>query len=40
MLGGGIMERLIDYIRRYLIEHQTEYEEWLKEKGGCHENKS
>lgn len=27
------MEQLIDYIRRYLVEHQNEYEEWLKKKG-------
>lgn len=27
------MDQLIDYIRRYLAEHQDEYDAWLKEKG-------
>ena len=26
------MEQLIDYIRRYLVEHQNEYEAWVKER--------
>ncbi len=34
------MEQLIDYIRRYLVEHQNEYEAWLKEKGVRHETES
>lgn len=32
------MEQLIDYIRRYLVEHQEEYESWLKEKDKVLEN--
>lgn len=26
------MNQLIDYIRRYVFEHQAEYEQWLAEK--------
>lgn len=34
------MDHLIELIRRYLIEHQDEYKEWLKAKGAHHENES
>ncbi len=34
------MDQLIEYIRRYLVEHSEEYEAWLKEKGVRHENES
>ncbi|GEM_PF-1325240 len=32
------MDQLIEYIRRYLVEHSEEYESWLKEKGKVFEN--
>lgn len=28
------MEELLEYMREYLFEHQVEYEEWLKKRGG------
>lgn len=28
------MEELLEYMREYLFEHQAEYEEWLKKRGG------
>ncbi len=34
------MAQLIDYIRRYLVEHQKDYQEWLKKKGAQYENES
>ena len=34
------MEQLIDYIRRYLVEHQNEYEACVKEKGAHHDDES
>lgn len=28
------MEELLEYMREYLFEHQAEYKEWLKKRGG------
>ena len=32
------MDQLIEYIRRYLVEHSEVYEAWLKEKDKVLEN--